>query len=188
VRARRHFRPNEVRRKGGVAADQVVVDRRLDDALEEAVRLGDGCLGCGGAETLGMPLAHAGCRDLVQVERAEGREDVQAEEVPVQVLGTDRQLSLLDPLLGVRAEVDRAGVRCALKGLFRTDALAIRAEVGGSPATGAVLTHRAEAATPSLLVGLLGGYISPAHVLTQYPKTMPRRAARSSAGRRPGYR
>lgn len=51
-----------------VAADQVVVDSRLQDALEEAVRLGDGRLGSGGAESFGPPLADTGSGDLVQVD------------------------------------------------------------------------------------------------------------------------
>lgn len=150
-----------------VAGDQVVVDCRLMDALEEAVRLGDGRLGLGGAETLGTPFADTGRGDFVQVERAEGREDVEPEKVLVQVLRADGQLPFLDPLLGVDTEVGLSGVGSApvssgevclylgqpdfrvllgLEGLVRADVLVVGPEVGRGPAAGAVLAIRQPAA------------------------------------------
>lgn len=47
--------------------------------------------------------AYARSGDLAQVEPTERREDVQAEQVPVQALGPNGHLSFLDQLLGVDA-------------------------------------------------------------------------------------
>ena len=94
----------------GLRPDQLVIHGRLHDGFEQPVRLGDGRLGPGGPQPFSAPLADARSGDLVQVERAEGRKDV-SRGVPVQILGVSGQLPLLDPLLGVGAEVDRARVR-----------------------------------------------------------------------------
>ncbi|GGX13516.1 hypothetical protein GCM10010297_38790 [Streptomyces malachitofuscus] len=77
--------------------------------FEEALRIGYGCLGPGGAESLRSPLADTGSGDLVHVERAEGQEDVQVQEMLVQVLRAYRQL----PLLGILPEVHGARVGSA---------------------------------------------------------------------------
>ncbi len=61
-----------------VASDQVIIDSRLKDAFEKAVLLGDPSLGSGGPEAFGTPLAYTSRRDLVRVESAECREDVQS--------------------------------------------------------------------------------------------------------------
>ncbi|MFE9608006.1 hypothetical protein [Streptomyces sp. NPDC006012] len=79
-----------------IAADQVVIDSRLKDALEEAVRLGDGRLGLGGTKPLSAPLTDARSGDLIEVERAEGGKDVEPQEVLVQVLSPNGQLPFFD--------------------------------------------------------------------------------------------
>ncbi len=93
----------------GIAADQLVVGRCLHDGLEKTIGLGDG-LRTGGSQALDPPGAHRRRRDGVQDHRGECGEQMQAQEPAVQLLRGDGKAALLDPLRGVRPEVDRARV------------------------------------------------------------------------------
>lgn len=71
------FLPTSALDPARVGPQEVVVDRSLQDGLQQPVRLGDRrgtrCL-----EPLGSPGADGGRCDLVQVLAAEGRQEVQA--------------------------------------------------------------------------------------------------------------
>jgi hypothetical protein len=76
-----------------VAPDQLVINGGFHDALEQPVRLGGRGLCSSHLKTLGTPPAHARSGDLIKVVRLERRQDVVVQEVAVQVMGEDSQLS-----------------------------------------------------------------------------------------------
>jgi hypothetical protein len=79
-----------------IATDQPVVHRSVENRLEQPVRLGDGHLSDPGIEEILPPAPHTGLTDLGQRPGTEGRDEVTAQQVPVQL---DRLRPQARPLL-----------------------------------------------------------------------------------------
>jgi hypothetical protein len=86
-----------------VTSDQVVVDRRCEDRVQDPIRLRDRRSANAGDEPVGPPGPHLRGGDGTEPHVAEVRQDVQSKEPLVLLSRPGLQITLGDPAFGVLA-------------------------------------------------------------------------------------